>query len=72
MEREELEAILQWMQSLREAWKVTNTAVSQLAKKQNDRQTGNWLEMTATPHTQSMDMAEKRLRERLTNLPPAP
>lgn len=41
IERQELEAILQWMQSLREAWKVTNSAVNQLAQKQKDYQTGN-------------------------------
>lgn len=71
MEREDIEAILQWMQALREAWKVTNTAVNQLAQTQNNYRLGNWLTQTAAPHTQAMDAAEKRLRDRLANLPPA-
>jgi hypothetical protein len=68
MERDEIEAILQWMQALREAWKVTNGAVNQLAQKQNDYQTGNWLIQTTNPHIQTMDAAEQRLRDKLTVL----
>jgi len=35
MERENVEAIVQWMRHMRGAWKVTNAAVKQLAMAQN-------------------------------------
>jgi len=72
MEREDIEAIVQWMQDMRGAWKVTNAAVKQLAQTQNDDQLGDVLVRTALPHTQSMDAAEQRLRDRLAVLSASP
>jgi len=72
MEREDIEAIVQWMQDMRGAWKVTNAAVKQLTQAQNDDQLGDALVHTALPHTQSMDAAEQRLRDRLTALSASP
>ncbi len=72
MEREDIEAIVQWMQDMRGAWKVTNTAVKQLAQAQNNDQLGDALLQTALPHTQSMDAAEQHLRDRLIALSASP
>ncbi len=72
MEREDIEAIVQWMQDMRGAWKVTNTAVKQLAQAQNNDQLGDALLQTALPHTQSMDEAEQHLRDRLIALSASP
>ncbi|MDQ2829019.1 MAG: hypothetical protein M3Y74_08210 [Chloroflexota bacterium] len=72
MEREGIEAIVQWMQHMRGAWKVTNTAVKQLAQAQNNDQLGDALLHTALPHTQSMDAAEQHLRDRLIALSVSP
>ncbi len=66
MEREETEAILAWMKALRDAWKVTNSGIVQLAQAQKDYQLVNRLALETMPHIQAMDAAEKSLRDRLT------
>lgn len=65
MDREEIEAILEWMQGMRAAWKVTNGAINSLAQAQQNYQLGAWLQQTANAHVLAMDAAEQKLHARL-------